>query len=176
MIKKVEENLREFVYGGMDGAVTTFAVVTGAAGAGFNERVILILGLANVMADGFSMAVGSYLSDKADQQLEMKKGGKKTDLESPLAASVATFVSFLLIGLVPLSVYIVNYAFKLNLGDDALTLSIVLTLLAFGIVGYLRAVVTHISKTRSVLESLGLGVAAAVISYGLGTVLERIIT
>lgn len=176
MIKKVENNLREFVYGGMDGAVTTFAVVTGAAGAGFSDKVILVLGLANVMADGFSMAVGAYLSDKADQQLAIKNGEKVDDIESPLTASAATFISFLLIGLVPLSVYIVNYAFKLELGDSALTYSVVLTLLAFALVGYLRAVVTKISTLRSVFESLGLGVAAAVISYTLGTVLERIIT
>lgn len=176
MIKKIEENLREFVYGGMDGAVTTFAVVTGAAGAGFSDKVILVLGLANVVADGFSMAVGAYLSDKADQQLAMKKGTKDSDIESPLGASIATFVSFLMIGLVPLSIYIVNYVFKLDLGESALTYSIILTLLAFAIVGYLRAVVTKISTTRSVIESLGLGVAAAVISYTLGTVLEKLIT
>ena len=52
-----EDYLREFVYGGMDGAVTTFAVVTGAAGANLGIKVILILGYANVLADGFSMTV-----------------------------------------------------------------------------------------------------------------------
>jgi vacuolar iron transporter family protein len=72
MIKKIENNLREFVYGGMDGAVTTFAVVTGAAGANLGVNVILILGYANVLADGFSMAVGSYLSEKSDQDLSMR--------------------------------------------------------------------------------------------------------
>src|SRR5690606_39574734 len=97
MLKKIEANLREFVYGGMDGAVTTFAVVTGAAGANLGVNVVLILGYANVLADGFSMAVGSYLSEKSDQELSVSKGNsKKEDHDSPLAASIATFVSFIL--------------------------------------------------------------------------------
>lgn len=178
MIKTIENNLREFVYGGMDGAVTTFAIVTGAAGANFGSKVILILGLANVFADGFSMAVGAYLSEKADQQLESSKlqDGENIDHESPLAASVATFISFIIIGLVPLLIYIADYAFSLGLDDNALIYSVFLTLAAFAGIGYLRAITTKIDKAKSVLETLGLGVAAAVISYTLGTVLERIIT
>lgn len=60
--------IRDFVYGGIDGAVTTFAVVTGVAGAGFSSTVIIVLGLANILADGFSMAVSNYLGTKADNQ------------------------------------------------------------------------------------------------------------
>jgi VIT1/CCC1 family predicted Fe2+/Mn2+ transporter len=61
-------HLRDFVYGAMDGSVTTFAIVSGAAGAGLPNAVIVILGLANVLADGFSMAVGNYLGTRAEQQ------------------------------------------------------------------------------------------------------------
>jgi len=176
MIKKIENNLREFIYGGMDGAVTTFAIVTGAAGANFSSKVILILGLANVLADGFSMAVGAYLSEKADQQLAARDSDEEQEDDNAFAASVATFVSFIVVGLVPLSVYIADYVFSLELGDGALILSVILTCAAFAAVGYLRAVVTKISAFRSVLESLGLGVAAAVISYSLGSFLEGIIS
>lgn len=176
MIKKIEENLREFVYGGMDGAVTTFAVVTGAAGANLGARTILILGFANVFADGFSMAVGSYLSEKSDQDLSISKGeSKKGDHESPVAASVATFVSFLLVGFIPLSVYTLDFAFGWDLGNDALIWSILLTLLAFAAIGYLRGRITKIDKARAVLESLGLGLAAAMISYIVGNLLEKVI-
>lgn len=62
--------LRDFVYGAVDGIVTTFAVVAGAAGAGLAARIVLILGGANLIADGFSMAVSNYLGSKADQQIE----------------------------------------------------------------------------------------------------------
>lgn len=177
MISKIENNLREFVYGGMDGAVTTFAVVTGAAGANLSSQIILILGFANVLADGFSMAVGSYLSEKSDQELSMSKGQSAAeDHESPFMASFATFISFIIVGFVPLSVYTFDYAFSLGLGTDALIWSILLTLVAFGSIGYLRGLVTKVDKARTVMESLGLGLAAAVISYVVGNVLEKVIT
>jgi VIT1/CCC1 family predicted Fe2+/Mn2+ transporter len=61
--------LGDFVLGAVDGAVTTFAVVSGVAGAGLPKHVAIVLGLANLLADGFSMAVGNYLSTKADRQV-----------------------------------------------------------------------------------------------------------
>ena len=58
--------LRDWVYGGIDGAVTTFAIVAGVVGAELGPRVILILGLANLLADGFSMAAGNYSGTKTE--------------------------------------------------------------------------------------------------------------
>lgn len=58
----------DWIYGGFDGTVTTFAVVAGVAGAALSSNVTLILGVANLVADGFSMAMGAYLSSKADLQ------------------------------------------------------------------------------------------------------------
>ncbi len=56
--------LRDFVYGGIDGAITTFAIVAGVVGAALSANVILILGLANLLADGFSMAAANYSGTK----------------------------------------------------------------------------------------------------------------
>lgn len=56
----------DFVYGAIDGSVTTFAVVSGVAGAALSSNIVIILGLANLFADGVSMAVGSYLSTKSE--------------------------------------------------------------------------------------------------------------
>jgi len=61
--------LRDFIYGAIDGAVTTFAVVSGVAGARLSNDVVIILGLANLIADGFSMAVGNFLGTRAEQEL-----------------------------------------------------------------------------------------------------------
>jgi len=55
------------VYGASDGIVTTFAVVAGVAGAQLDPKIVLIMGFANLFADGFSMAVGDYLSEKSEQ-------------------------------------------------------------------------------------------------------------
>lgn len=68
----------DFVYGGIDGAVTTFAVVAGVAGAELSTSVVLILGFANLFADGFSMAVSKYSSDRAEQQ-RIQKVREKID-------------------------------------------------------------------------------------------------
>lgn len=59
--------LRDWIYGGIDGAVTTFAIVAGVVGADLSASVILILGAANVIADGFAMAAGNYSGTKAER-------------------------------------------------------------------------------------------------------------
>lgn len=58
--------LRDFIYGGIDGAVTTFAIVAGVEGASLSTNVIIVLGIANVLADGFSMAAANYTGTKAE--------------------------------------------------------------------------------------------------------------
>lgn len=60
--------LRDFVYGAVDGTVTTFAVVSGVVAAGLPSRTIIILGAANLLADGFSMAAGNYLGIKTQNE------------------------------------------------------------------------------------------------------------
>ncbi len=61
-------HLRDAVYGAVDGAVTTLAVVTGALGAQLGAGVVLVLGFANLAGDGFSMAVGNALGVRAEQE------------------------------------------------------------------------------------------------------------
>jgi vacuolar iron transporter family protein len=58
--------LRDWIYGGIDGSVTTFAVVTGVVGASLSPMIIVILGFANLLADGFSMAASNFLGTKSE--------------------------------------------------------------------------------------------------------------
>lgn len=73
--KRLEDNLKkdnylgDFVLGAIDGAVTTFAMVAGVAGAGLPKEVALVLGLANLVADGFSMAASNYQKSQSDAEL-----------------------------------------------------------------------------------------------------------
>jgi len=60
--------IKSLIYGGLDGIITTFAVVAGVAGASLSPGVVLILGFANLFADGLSMAIGDYLSTKAENE------------------------------------------------------------------------------------------------------------
>lgn len=74
--------LRDWVYGGIDGAVTTFAVVSGVTGAELGGRVVLILGIANLIADGFSMAASNYSGTTAErQQLEQAEAVERRHIE-----------------------------------------------------------------------------------------------
>ncbi|NNE97909.1 MAG: hypothetical protein HKN25_02685 [Pyrinomonadaceae bacterium] len=66
-ISHVEHSyLRDWIYGGIDGTITTFAVVSGVAGAGLSPAIVLILGFANLVADGFSMAASNFLGTRAE--------------------------------------------------------------------------------------------------------------
>jgi VIT1/CCC1 family predicted Fe2+/Mn2+ transporter len=58
--------LRDWVYGGIDGSITTFAIVAGVVGADLSSRVVLILGIVNVLADGFSMAAANFSSTRTE--------------------------------------------------------------------------------------------------------------
>lgn len=76
------EYVSSMVYGGLDGIITTFAVVAGVTGASLNPTVIIIMGFSNLLADGFSMAVGDYLSSKAEDEYdedERKKLRRRID-------------------------------------------------------------------------------------------------
>ena len=61
-------DLRDFIFGAIDGTVTTFAVVSGVSGAGLPAGVLIILGVANLVADGFSMGISNFLGTRAEQQ------------------------------------------------------------------------------------------------------------
>lgn len=63
-----QSHLRDFIFGGIDGTITTFAVVAGVAGADLSATIVIILGFANLIADGFSMAVSNFLATRAELQ------------------------------------------------------------------------------------------------------------
>jgi len=74
--------LRDWVYGGMDGTVTTFAVVSGVIGASLESHVILILGFVNLVADGFSMAAANYLGTRAeDEQFKKLEAFERSQID-----------------------------------------------------------------------------------------------
>ena len=166
--------LKEFVYGGIDGSVTTFAVVAGATGAKMDAGVIIILGFANLIADGFSMSVGNYLSEKSDLATNNRSSDGKDHL-SPFRTAGATFVSFIIMGFIPLLVYVFSY---LN-GTKPINLfpySCALTGASFLLIGFLRSYVAKTSTIRSMLETLSLGGIAAILAYYAGSILENMLS
>ena len=78
-----QDYLKDSVYGAIDGAVTTFAVVSSVAGAGLGSGIVIIMGLANLLADGFSMASGNFLGTRAENQAA-DKAKREEELEIDL--------------------------------------------------------------------------------------------
>ena len=228
MYQRFEAYLGEFVYGGIDGCVTTFAVVAGAVGAGLGSDVILILGFANLLADGFAMSVGAYLSARSEKDVYQKhraseywqidnehqhavedirqaykdKGFEgelleqvvavitankdrwvdvmmKEELEmidtskSPWKMGLVTFISFILIGLIPLMTYV--WDFISPIGTDLFLIASCLTGVGFIFIGIMKTYVTETTVWKGVLETMSLGAFAAVVAYYVGNVLEQII-
>ena len=161
--------LPEFVYGGMDGAVTTFAIVAGTVGASLSPVIVIILGFANLFADGFSMAASNYLSTKSAQDLTTADNDKP-----PYKTALATFAAFVVVGFVPLFSFVAAIFFP-SLVAMQFELSIILTGIAFIIVGIERGRITGKNIFYSVLSTLGIGGAAAFISYYIGYLLQLLI-
>ncbi|SFT64733.1 Predicted Fe2+/Mn2+ transporter, VIT1/CCC1 family [Algoriphagus locisalis] len=224
--QKLQEYLREFVYGGIDGAVTTFAVVAGGFGANLDSGIIIILGFANLLADGFSMSVGAYLSAKSDKEnykkhesieywevenlpdterkeikaiykakgfegdllekvvdqitsnkdlwvAEMMKDelNLMEDAKSPFKIGLATFISFLIVGFIPLLVYLWTFFYPADINTFFWTS--MLTGLAFVVIGALKSIVNQTSVIKSIAETVGLGLLAALVAYYVGDILEN---
>lgn len=181
MKQKFEQYLGEFVYGAIDGTVTTFAVVAGAAGANLSSKVIVVLGFANLVADGFSMGASAYLSAKSERDLKLRDhreaGGKEANHdhgETPLQDGLMTFGAFVVVGLVPFVLYVVDGIFSLNISADNLFWwSAILTGLTFIAIGLLKARVTKTKQLKAAAETLALGAVAAALAYGLGDLLGK---
>ena len=220
--------LGEMVYGGLDGIITTFAVVSGVAGAELGSKVVLILGLANLFADGFSMAVGAYLSAKSEQEyydrerqreawevehypegeraelfhlyknqgysaedarqmvaiksadperwvdaMMLEELGMLKDERSPWRAALATLLSFIVAGSVPMLVYLLGLAVPIS-AQAAFLIAIGLSGAALYSLGAAKVLVTERTAWKSGLEMLLVGGLAAGVAYLVGALLKGI--
>lgn len=218
--------LKEIVYGGNDGIVTTFAVVAGFAGAQGSEiaeigvLAVLLFGLANLFADGASMGLGNYLATRSDQdlyrqekrkeeqeieenrimeiaetkQLLMARGFSEKDsdqlvniysknkdywadfmmkyelgmedvsTDNPILTGLATFVSFIIFGAIPL----LPYMFFAT-AENTFQIAIFFTAFALILLGILRWIVTGEKMWRSIGEIVLIGGVSASIAYFVGT-------
>lgn len=171
---QLEKYLGQLVYGAIDGSVTTFAVVAGAAGAKLSSTVIIILGFANLVADGFSMGASAYLAAKSERDLKKSKNDNHDDSETPHGDGIATFAAFVVVGFLPFVLYVVDAMFNMGWNQDNLFIaSSILTGLAFIAIGLVKARVTKTSRLRAATETLILGGIAAGLAYALGDLLAK---
>lgn len=159
------DSIRNIVLAGNDGIITTFSVVAGSIGAGLDTSVILILGFANLFADGFSMASGTYLGVKSEIEYQKSEGNKVNLGLRPLVNGIITFFSFVLLGFLPLLPYFfgLNNSFKISL------------LLVFGsmtLIGIFRGIITKKNIFKAWVESIGVGGIAALVSFYVGKLVD----
>jgi VIT1/CCC1 family predicted Fe2+/Mn2+ transporter len=162
--------VRELIYGANDGVITTFAVVAGVAGGGLSLRTVLIIGAANLFADGLSMAVGNYLSIRSHESV-LEAQELPEEEASPLRHAGATFLAFALAGAVPL----VPYMVPIEVVVDRFTASIALTLSTMFAVGASRALMANVRWWNAGFEMLGLGAVVAALAYGSGAVVATLV-
>ena len=166
----VQHYLRDLVYGANDGIITTFAVVAGAAGGALSDRAVLIVGAANLLADGLSMAVGNYLGIRSQESVRRAQSLPEEEA-SPARHGAATFFAFGAAGVLPLLPYVASD----TLWSARLPLAFAVTLAALFGVGSLRATVTEERWWTSGLEMLALGAVVAVVAFGAGRLVAGII-
>jgi vacuolar iron transporter family protein len=156
--------LPDLVYGANDGIITTFAVVSGVVGANLSDRIILILGFANLLADGFSMGASNFLSRRSYADAADRSTGRQATRHG-----AATVVGFITAGIVPLVAYLAP------LEDDVrFPVAVALTLSTLFAVGASRAIVTRLGWLRSGLEMLLVGALAAAVAYSIGALASSV--
>jgi VIT1/CCC1 family predicted Fe2+/Mn2+ transporter len=152
--------IRDLVYGANDGIITTFAVVSGATGGALSSAAVLIIGAANLAADGMSMGVGNLLAIRAHERVRAAQGLPEEEAY-PWKHGAATLLAFVLAGAVPLFPYIVPTAAG---GRAFWSMALTLTTL-FG-VGAARATLTKERWWAAGSETLALGALVAAAAYG----------
>lgn len=159
--------LRDLVYGANDGIITSFAVVAGVAGAALSTRTVLILGMANLLADGFSMGASNFLSIRSEEAVRHSRGDPVEE-PFPLRHGLATLLAFVVAGAVPLLPYV------LVVPEDRFPVAIAATLVTLFVVGALRSAVTLLRWWTAGLEMLAVGATAAAVAYGVGYLLADV--
>jgi vacuolar iron transporter family protein len=156
--------INDFVLGANDGIITTFAIVAGVTGASLNAEVVIVLGAANLLADGVSMGASNYLGRKSERDRD-----RKPELQGPLEGAIATFLAFVIAGSIPLLAYVVPLAVAWRF-----PVAVTLTATALFLCGAMRTVVTQRSWAFSGLEMLVIGSVAAAVAYLVGWLLRSV--
>ncbi len=154
----VQKYLADLIYGANDGIVTTLAIISGVVGAGLSPRVILILGFANLLADGFSMGASNFLSKRT--------GRARAELATRAQATrhgSATLLGFVIAGGMPLLAYLIP-----GITADRFVVAVALGLMTLFVVGASRSLFSEERWLRGGLEMFVIGAMASAVAFGIG--------
>ena len=150
--------LSEFIYGSIDGLITTFAIISSSVGANIPNIYMIIICFASILADGYSMGVSRYLSYSAETKINTSK--------NHILSGLYTFISFVSVGILP----VIPFLFMIN---NEFETSIIVTMLLFIIIGFIKGKILNNSILKSISETFLLGVSASLISYYVGYYLKK---
>ena len=142
--------VRASLLGGVDGVITSFAIVAGASAAALGVDAVWVLGLSSVAADGFSMGVSEYLSSSAT----------RGEGAAPLRLGLACFASFVACGVVPTALYALTRGRLLAVAFFALVELMLL--------GAARTRATSEPLLWGLVQTATLGAGAGAVAYGVG--------
>ncbi len=171
-IKEAGGYISEVIYGANDGIVTTFAVVAGVAGAALDPAIVLILGIANLFADGFSMGMSNYLSQRSALDYEAAHYGASEGGKPPALTAATTFLAFILAGWTPLVPYMIGVETTVFVTEGStFAVSTAAAAVAFFLVGASRSLVTNRRWYAAGGEMLLIGLVAAAVAFSVGMLL-----
>lgn len=153
----MDKYIDEIIYGGMDGILTTVSIISGVYGSNINVVYAFILGIANLLADGFSMGISRYLSLS-----------RKQNNINAIIRGLYTFLSFCILGGIPvLSLYfcIDSVDPESRFCNGASILFLFVTTLCFVLIGYIKALYMTKTYMKTITETLMIGFIGVYISY-----------
>ena len=172
-------NLRAAVMGVNDGLISNFSIVMGVAGGSGDPTIVTLAGIAGLLAGGFSMAAGEYISVSSQRDVYLHQtrgdgngGGSDADMSlvgSPWGAAFSSFTAFIIGAIIPLVPYLAN------LGGLAFYLSASLSAVALLIVGGLIAVGSGRGVAWGAARMLLVGSLAAAVTYGAGRLVGGVV-
>ena len=162
--------IRDLVYGANDGIITTFAVVSGATGGALSYMAVLVIGAANLAADGMSMGVGNLLSIRTHERVRAAENLPEEEAY-PWKHGIATLLAFVTAGAVPLLPFVIPHGWW---GHPA-AWSTGLTFTALFGVGAARTILTKERWWAAGFETLCLGALVAAAAYGASALVASLI-
>ena len=140
--------IRNFIFGVEDSLVSTVGLVSGIAAAGVDRSTLFVTGMILIVVEALSMGVGSLLAESSAEEFTDKR---KTSLRLPITGALIMFVSYFVAGFIPLLPYAVLETSR------ALPLSIIVSLIALFLLGYVSAAMFNAPRTRSAWRMIILG-------------------
>lgn len=168
-VDRARHYLGDLIYGANDGLITTFAVVAGVTGGELSHQAVLVVGVANLFADGLSMGVGNYLSIRSRESAREAQGLPEEEAR-PVRHGMATWLAFVVAGSVPLLPFLAPGAVI-----DRFPLSAFSTLMTLFGIGAARALVTVDRWWMAGIEMLVLGILVAAAAYGSGALVASLV-